>query len=103
MGHAVDVGLIHGTWLHRHEEGGDGLVFVRSGTDLPPSRGRTVLTFRPDGALVVGAPGPDDRPSDAAGSWRLDGDVLTIEAPVLAGTYRVVAAGRDRLVIHEQD
>ncbi len=103
MGHEVDVELLHGTWLHLHEEDGEGLVFLRRGADLPPSRGRVVLTFRADGALVVGAPGADDRPRDAAGSWRLEGDLLTIEAPVLAGTYRVVVASRDRLVIRKQE
>ncbi|HEX7039044.1 MAG TPA: hypothetical protein VF202_02900 [Trueperaceae bacterium] len=78
-------------------------MFLRRGADLPPSRGRTVLTFREDGGLDVGAPGPDDRPRDAAGTWRLEGDLLTIEAPVLGGTYRVVVASQERLVIRRQE
>ena len=101
---AVDRGQLVGTWLQLHEESSAyELVFTRQGVDLPPSRGRFALAFAADGSLGVGTPGPDDRSRDAAGGWELDGDVLTITAPALAGSYVVVEVGAERLVLRRRD
>ena len=101
---AIERGQLLGTWLQLHEESSDHeLVFVRLGVELPPSRGRFALAFAADGSLSVGTPGPDDRSRDAAGGWELDGDVLTIDAPALAGSYVVVEASAERLVLRRRE
>lgn len=104
MTEAIESELLIGTWLHLHEDGGgDTLTYVRRGTDLPPSRGRTVLTLGAEGRASVGTPGPDDRPREAAGDWELHGNVLTIDAPGLAGSYLVVAVSAERLVLRRRN
>lgn len=104
IGDAVGSDQLLGTWLQLHKESTDDeLVFARRGVDLPPSRGRSSLSFAADGSIGVGTPGPDDRSRDAAGGWELDGDVLTIDAPVFAGSYLVVAVGAERLVLRRRE
>jgi len=104
MSDMIDAEKLIGTWFHNHEaDEGDLMVFVRQGTELPPSRGRTVLTLGADGHVSVGTPGPDDRPRDAAGGWELDGAALTIDAPNLVGKYLVVEVSAERLVIRRRN
>lgn len=104
MSDAVESDLLVGTWLQLHEEGGgDVTIFVRQGADLPPSRGRITLTLGADGTASVGTPGPDDRPRDAAGGWELDEDILTIDAPVLAGEFLVVTVSAERMVLRRRE
>ena len=47
------------------------MVFRPDDRQLPPSRGRKVLEFKPDGTVEELAPGPDDRPVKVTGTWRV--------------------------------
>ena len=88
-----------GSWTHSHEEDRDDTQVFRPGDrELPPSRGRTSFTLRPDSTAAAGLPGPADsgiRTDD--GTWSLTDDVLHVDVPGWAATYLVVAAEPDRL------
>jgi hypothetical protein len=90
---------LEGSWTHAHEEDQDEVqVFRPSDRPLPPSRGRTSFTLRPDGTADTGTPGPDDRGRTSEdGTWQLEGDVLTVRCPGWVAAYRVVAADPDLL------
>jgi hypothetical protein len=73
--------MLHGRWLHAHEEDAAGaMVFRRAGHPLPRSRGRTSLDLRPDGSYVEESPGPVDLPEESHGTWALEGDRLILGA-----------------------
>ncbi len=89
---------VTGRWTHVHEEDHDGLqVFRPAGTELPPARGRTSLLLQAGGDATAGYPGADDRGVTDAGSWSLDGDLLTITGAAGTSTYQVVTAEPDLL------
>lgn len=87
---------ILGAWVHAHEEGDDDMVFRPAGTPLPPSRGRAVFEFRPDGTFVEGMPGATDASERASGHWSLHDDTLTLsysgQRP--AQTFRLTTSKR---------
>jgi hypothetical protein len=96
--------LLHRRWIHSHEEDTEGrMVFRPAGFDLPPSRGRTSFELRPDGVLVEGGPGPDDRPTESAGTWELGGDDrLTLRSRGREPrTLAIESVEDDRLVVSE--
>ncbi len=87
-----------GAWTHAHEEDHAGVeVFRRLGHRLPVSRGRQAFTLRPDLTAVLGTPGADDRGTESAGTWRVEGQVLRVRCPGWAASYEVLAAEADRL------
>lgn len=90
-------------WVHSHEEDAGGEAVYRPSTwAFPPSRGRSGFDLRPDGSLLRLGPGPTDRPQEAKGCWRLDGDRLVLEMSAVGEaprTVHVVSASEDRLVI----
>jgi len=90
-------------WIHAHEEDSDReMVFRPADAELPPSRGRTVLELRDDGALVESTPGPTDRPESATGTWSLEeGGQLVTRGRQGARSERVVTADPDRLVLEK--
>ena len=93
-----------GEWVHRHEEdAGERMVFVRSGSRLPPSRGRRRLELRARGILAATAPGRTDAPEALRGSWSLDAAGrlhLVYEAPERGEEeFRVETLAGDRLVL----
>lgn len=90
----TDTDDLTGSWVHAHEQDHDGLqVFRSSEVDLPPSRGRTSFTLRPDGTASAGLPGPDDRGvSSGDGTWHLSGDLLEVACPGWVAAFHVVAA-----------
>ena len=61
-----------GKWRHSFEEDTPGVTVYRP-ADLfafpPARRGRETLDFGETGALVMSAPGPDDRPRETSGGW----------------------------------
>ncbi len=66
-------------WLHSHEEDeGDVRVYRPAGYDLPPARGRRGIEFRPDGELLVYAPGPADKPVATPGRME-DVEIVSVE------------------------
>ncbi len=75
MASRIDTSLLHGRWLHAHEEDTpDGMVFRPAETPLPPARGRTGYEFLGDGRSRKLGPGPADRTARAEGRWRLEGE-----------------------------
>lgn len=99
----VDRELLHGRWLHAHEEDThDEMVFRPASAGLPPSRGRRGLELRPDGSYSEIRPGRDDRPQEHAGHWDVEGDELVLkpaEGDASPRTMRVVAADGDAIVV----
>jgi hypothetical protein len=102
----VDRTEILGAWVHAHEEDtATEMVLVPASRDLPPSRGRLRIDLRDDGTLIQGSPGPDDRPTEAAGSWELSADGVLGLRPVDGPGWeaKVVSAAPERLVLEPRD
>src|SRR5437870_7627713 len=78
----IDKSLIHGQWLHSHDEEGKA-IFRPATEDFPPTRGgRMGLSFEPGGRVVRRSPGPADRGQFTEGMWSLDDSgVLTLQFP----------------------
>lgn len=95
----VEESSLVGSWAHSHEEDHDGVqVYRPADRELPPSRGRTAFTLRPDSTAAAGLPGPTDRGIRTDdGTWSLTGDVLSVDVPGWGAAYEVVAAEPDRL------
>ena len=95
----TDPSSLVGSWVHSHEEDHDGVkVFRSKDYEFPPSRGRTGFTLRPDSTAVAGVPGPVDAGTITDdGTWKLEGDVLDVDCPGWAATFRVVAADPEHL------
>ena len=97
---------VAGRWVHAHEEDtGEEMVFRPAGTDLPPSRGRVAFELRADGTFAESGLGPDDVPDEAAGTWVVDGDTITLSEGAAQGVPRemeVVTADEERLVIKKR-
>jgi hypothetical protein len=94
--------LLHGRWVHSHEEDTRGeMVFRPADHSFPPSRGRTSFELRPDGTYLESSPGPVDAPEESRGRWSLDGDRLLLggEGGSEGRTWEISAAEDDRLVI----
>jgi hypothetical protein len=94
--------VLHGRWVHAHEEDSDGeMVFRPASHPLPPSRGRTWFELRPDASFVESSPGPVDVPQLSNGKWSLEGDRLVLRADEepAAHNWEVVAIEDDRLVL----
>ena len=93
-----------GTARPRPDQGtGSELVFRPASYSLPPSRGRSALDLRADGTYVESSPGPTDRPEQAAGTWVIDDDRLTLRPH--AGSTRmlkIASAQPDRLVLRRE-
>ena len=103
QGEQPDAVRILGSWTHSHEEDSPGeMVFRKGDRPFPPSRGRVSLAVEPDGVVVVGGPGADDRRSAASGRWNLEGSHLTVNAPGWSGDFEVVEAEDDRLVLRRR-
>lgn len=87
--------------MHAHEEDTESeLVYRPASYSLPPSRGRSALDLRADGTYVESSPGPTDRPEQAAGTWVLEDDRLTLRpADGHTRMLRIASAEPDRLVV----
>ena len=91
----IDRGALVGRWLHSHEEDTDEAQVFRPGDfDFPPARGRDGFELRADGTSLELRPGPADQPEQAEGSWKLEGDRLTVGEREL----ELVSAEPERLV-----
>jgi len=94
--------LLHGRWVHAHEEDSNGeMVFRRAGQPMPRSRGRTSLELLPDGSYVERTPGPVDVPEESRGSWALEGDrlILGADGDGPGHAWELVALGGDRFTV----
>lgn len=91
---------LQSAWIHSHEEDeGARLVFRGPDSELPPSRGRTAFTLKPDGVVEVVGPGPDDRRRATSGRWTLAATHLDIRSPGFSGAFEVETVDAERLVI----
>jgi hypothetical protein len=97
----IDVDVLARSWTHSHEEDVDDLmVFRPSEVDFPPSRGRTSFELAVTGAMRSTGPGPDDRRVTAAGTWNLDGNLLTLQTPGQAEQrLEITSLDDERLVV----
>lgn len=92
-----------GSWVHSHEEDGDGVqVFRPAGYPFPPSRGRDSFTLEADGRAAIGTPGPDDRGVSAAGHWELSGSALTMQWPHRRADYDVLSVEPAKLSLRPE-
>jgi hypothetical protein len=98
----IDQAMLHGGWLHSHEEDEPGrMVFKSSSQQLPPARGRTGYEFHPDGRLTRIGSAPTDRTTEAQGHWSVDPEGrITIRMPDQPEkVLEVIAQDKDRLVV----
>lgn len=58
---------------------------------------RIMVSVRDDGTLTAGISGTDIKP--LAGTWSIQGDLLSIKFPGLDMVYRIHAIDRERLVM----
>src|SRR5213592_4094657 len=73
MAAKIDEKLLHGSWLHAHEEDAPGRpTFRPEAYPLPPARGRYGYEFMSGGRLRKREPGATDRRSFVEGTWSLD-------------------------------
>jgi hypothetical protein len=102
MADPIDLAALHGGWVHvREQDSQVGRVYLRSGTPIPPARGRKSITLQPGGALINGLIGPDDRPLAGAGTWSSEADDTLVLTPdgQPAQRYRIVELTEARLVL----
>ena len=103
MSAGVDPTKLVGRWTHSHEEDqGDRVVYRAAGHRFPPSRGRRSFTLELDGSARLGQPGPVDRGQSIAGQWKLQGDVLHIEAGDTVETYAIESFDGSTLVLRKR-
>lgn len=94
-------------WYHAHEEDTDTEKVYRpvpEDNEIPPGRGREVLSLNPDGTMLKRGVGPDDRRTETDGAWRLEGDRLAFYPEAGAKPTRVMkvaSVSKDRLVIEK--
>jgi hypothetical protein len=100
----LDREAVQKSWVHAHEEDTDSeLVFRPASLALPPSRGRSALDLRADGTYLESSPGPTDRPEEAAGTWVLEDDRLTLRAQNgSTRVLRIASAKPDRLAVRRR-
>jgi hypothetical protein len=79
-GGSVDTGKLQGVWFHSSEEDQGGRIVYRDQSyEFPRTRApRRSLSFRPDGTVVFGAPGPADAAVTSEGRWEVAGDRLIL-------------------------
>jgi hypothetical protein len=107
MKSAIERTALTRRWVHAHEEdSSDTLVFRPDSYKFPPSRGRRSFDLQADGALIDHRIGPDDRPRQEAGSWRLtdtnDLEFLPSEPGKRSTLMQVLEVSPDKLVIQRQ-
>ncbi len=99
----LDAIVLHGGWLHAHEEDEPGrMVFRPSSYPLPPARGRDGYTFQPGGRVTRIGSGPTDRTSAVEGTWSLDPEgLIRIRMPGDTDdrVLQVLSLDKDRLVV----
>lgn len=97
--------ILQRRWRHSHEEDKENvMVFRPASFEFPPSRGRRSFELKPDGSLVEGRIGPDDRPLENQGSWELEDDDRLVLRPAPSATPRVMkiaSVDENRLVIEK--
>ena len=97
---ALEGSTLHGTWVHSHEEDGEGTQVYRPPTyDFPPARGRESFELREGGVLVDRGPGPTGVPAEAEGTWALREHTLVLRSGAGERELDVVAADGERLVV----
>lgn len=92
-------------WVHSHEEDtGTEKVFRPLTYDIPPSRGRFSFELKEDGSLLRYGLGSTDRTETSRGSWRLEGNRLSLNPgtkDALEQVLEIVSSSPDRLVVRK--
>jgi hypothetical protein len=105
MAKQIDRQALYGRWMHsREEDTAAERVFRPADYEFPRTRAvRDAIGLEPDGRLVLGTPAPDDSQVETDGTWRLEGDCLTLSPGQGAPTERwtVLSADKDRLVVRK--
>ncbi|MFN2453444.1 MAG: hypothetical protein ABR577_04420 [Pyrinomonadaceae bacterium] len=92
------------SWFHAHEEDTDTEKVYRpvpENNEIPPGRGREVLTLNPDGTMVKGGSAPNDARTETDGTWTLKGDELVFhtKAAEPRRTMKIASVSKDRLIV----
>jgi len=107
MPEPIDEQDLIGTWVHAHEEDGEGKTVYRpSDWPLPRSRGRSTIVLRAAGKAEVIFPGPTDRSQRREGTWSLNDRTLELQLPGRAEVWELDTVHPDRLVVrvtHRED
>ena len=92
-------------WYHAHEEDTDTEKVYRpvpEDKNIPPGRGRELLTLNPDGTMVKGGSAPNDARTETDGAWTLEDDQLALYPKAGSKPSRVMkiaSVSKDRLVV----
>jgi len=92
-------------WYHAHEEDTDTEKVYRpvpEDNEIPPGRGRELLTLNPDGTMLKGGSAPNDARTETDGAWTLEDDQLAFYPKAGAKPSRVMkiaSVSKDRLVV----
>jgi hypothetical protein len=92
-------------WVHSHEEDTNAeVVFRPESYEFPPSRGRFSFELKEDGNLVRFGIGPTDKATPTGGSWKLEGNKLSLN-PDMEGApaqvFEVVKSDPGILVVRK--
>ncbi len=93
------------TWYHAGEEDTATEKVYRTvpkGGAIPPGRARDPFTLNPDGTLVEGVTAPNDAQTEAAGTWKLEGDRLafyTTAGGEASRVMKIASVSKDRLLV----
>ncbi len=103
----IDPKVIAQRWVHSYEEDTDQtMVFRPVSFPLPPARGRKSFELSADGNALLSPIGPDDRPGQGTGHWRLDeANRLTLRpagASVPNSVLEVLSVEPDKLVVKKR-
>ena len=94
-------------WLHSHEDDSATETVFRPATfSFPPSRGRSGFDLRSDGSYVDIGIAAADGSEERDGTWRLDGEVLTLACDAHGSgrrRLRLLSCDPDRLVVQRLD
>jgi hypothetical protein len=96
--------LVGPIWLHSYEEDDDCRVVYHGNTHKFPRsrRPRESLTLESGGRWLDGRPGPADNLIPSIGSWRIAGNLLTLQRPGSAVVYEIETVTRDTLILRRQ-
>lgn len=92
-------------WFHAYEEDTDTekvYLPVPENNEIPPGRGRELLTLNPDGTMVKAGFAPNDARTENEGIWRLEDDQLVFYPEAGAKPSRVLklaSVSKEKLVV----
>ncbi|MFV2062969.1 MAG: hypothetical protein ACC726_05575 [Chloroflexota bacterium] len=100
----MDIDKLRGVWFHsREEDQGDRVVYRGRSYPFPPSRSaRDSFTFREDGMVEVGRPGPGDASESTPAVWVVEDRLLTVSMAGREDVFVIESADEEMLVLRRQ-